>query len=49
MECSSKTGEGVMEVFESATRLALLDDKKSDLLKAKKSRSFRRLFGRTSK
>lgn len=29
LECSAKTGEGVREVFESATRAALLSKKKT--------------------
>lgn len=41
LECSAKTGEGVKEVFEAATRLSLLPSEKLKMM-----RSFRRLFGK---
>ena len=41
MECSAITGEGVKEVFEAATRLAMSPNEK-----LKKMRNVRRLFGK---
>jgi hypothetical protein len=41
MECSAKTGEGVKEVFEAATRLAMFPNEK-----LKHMRSLGRLFGK---
>jgi Ras family protein A len=41
LECSAKTGEGIKEVFEAVSSLAMLPNDK-----LKKVRSFRKLLGR---